>query len=54
MTGYACGHESRGIIILDSNPISMAAYLEWSETVGLEGDRSECWDCWNNKKLKDD
>jgi len=45
MTKYKCGHESE-ILILDSNPLSISAYLEWSKTVGVEGDKSMCFKCW--------
>jgi len=50
MTKYKCGHESDGVLILDSNPLSITAYLEWSETVGVSGDKSKCWDCWCAEK----
>jgi len=50
MIKYKCGHESRGIIIIDSNPLSISAYLEWKDGVGLDGDRSECWNCWNRER----
>lgn len=49
MTKYLCGHESTGIIILDDNLLSMSAYVEWSESVGVFGDRSICWQCWNKE-----
>jgi len=43
---YGCGHESDGILILDDNELSIVAYLEWSESVGIFGDKSQCFDCW--------
>jgi len=46
VTEYKCGHKSDGVIIIDSNLLSISAYLTWTESVGLEGDRSECWDCY--------
>jgi len=46
---YGCGHESNGMIVLDSNELSISAYLEWSESVGIFGDKSKCWDCWNDE-----
>jgi len=47
MTDYKCGHKTDGVIILDGTTVlSITAYFEWSETVGVFGDRSECWDCW--------
>lgn len=45
MTEYKCGHKS-GAIIIDENPLSVAALLEWRETVGSEGTREKCWECW--------
>ena len=43
---YKCGHRTDGVIISDNNPLSVSAYLEWSKTVGINGDRSECYECW--------
>lgn len=45
MTEYKCGHEGKPII-MDSNPISIAVYLEWKDTVGYDGDKTECWECY--------
>jgi len=33
MTKYECGHESDGVIILDSNPLSFSEYLEWANMI---------------------
>ncbi len=49
MTDYKCGH-SQDILILDNNSLSIIAYLEWDETVGLHGDKSRCFDCWSKKR----
>jgi len=46
---YKCGHSSTAIVI-DSSPLSISAYLEWTETNGLDGDMSLCWDCWNEQR----
>jgi len=46
MAKYKCGHEIGGIIILDDNELSMIAYLDWSETIGLRGEKSKCWNCY--------
>ena len=43
---YGCGHETDGILILDSNELSIYAYVQWSESVGIFGDKSQCFDCW--------
>lgn len=45
MTQYKCGHESK-IIIADGGALTVAAYLEWNETVGREGTQEKCWSCW--------
>ena len=45
----SCGHKSEAII-LDSNLLSIAAYLEWKDTVGFDGNKSLCWNCWCNQK----
>ena len=49
-TTYKCGHSHNGILILDCNELSYIAYEEWASTVGLDGDRTECFDCWNRGK----
>lgn len=45
MTEYNCGHKSE-VVILDDNVLSMTAYFEWVETVGFDGDKSQCFNCW--------
>jgi hypothetical protein len=52
MTHYKCGHDME-IIIMDSNPLSISAYLEWSKTVGRDGTRELCWDCWCKNRRVD-
>jgi len=49
MTKYKCGCETDGVIILDSNILSTATYLEWVDSVGLNGTREQCWECWCKK-----
>ena len=47
MTKYhKCNHETNGLIILDDNELSLTAYIDWSESVGVFGDKSICWECW--------
>jgi len=46
---YKCGHEST-CIITDSNPLSISAWLEWKDSVGVDGDMSMCWNCWCSQK----
>jgi len=48
---YGCGHES-GAIIVDCNSLSILALLEWKDTVGIDGDKSMCFDCWCKKQKK--
>ena len=45
MTKYKCGHESE-IIILDDNILSITAWMDWKDTVGLQGDKPQCWECY--------
>ena len=49
MTNYKCGHKTNGVLILDSNPLSICAYLEWSDSVGVFGTKEKCFDCWNKE-----
>ena len=49
MTHYACGHDS-DIILLDNNALSLSAWMEWRDSVGFNGDKSMCWDCWCKKQ----
>lgn len=56
MTNYKCGHKTDGVIVIDGNVMSMATYFEWSESVGIFGDRSQCWECYcaeMNLRIKD-
>jgi len=50
---YSCGHEGKPII-LDDNELSISAFFEWNKTVGREGNKLQCWECWcddgNNPK----
>jgi len=45
---YKCGHKGEPVLI-NSNPMSIASYLEWRDTQGYAGDRSACWNCWCEK-----
>lgn len=45
MAKYKCGHEG-GLIVTDCGPLTISALLEWRETVGSEGTREMCWECW--------
>jgi hypothetical protein len=48
MTDYKCGHSTE-ILILDDNPLSIIAYLEWVNSVGRDGTKEFCFDCWSKK-----
>jgi len=48
MTKYECGHLSE-CVVLDSNPLSFAAYLQWKDSVGYDGDKSRCWSCYSKE-----
>lgn len=48
MTEYKCGH-TQELLILDDNPLSITAYLDWNESVGRDGTREECFSCWSNR-----
>ena len=45
MNKYKCGHKGE-LVILDSNVLSLSAYMNWKNTVGFEGDKSMCWECY--------
>ena len=47
-----CKHKTDGAVIMDCNELSMAGYLEWSESVGVFGDKTICWDCWSKGEEK--
>ena len=51
MTDYKCGH-NYGPIIANGNALVISAYLEWKDSVGFDGDKSQCWDCWCKEILK--
>ena len=49
---YACGHEGK-TIIMDDNELSISAWYKWNCSKGIEGDHSQCWDCWCKEKEKE-
>ena len=54
MSFYKCGHD-RKPVFLKASILSYVAYLEWKESTGFEGDKSQCWSCFCkelNKKRK--
>jgi len=52
MVKYKCGCISNGVIILDDSILSMNAYLDWVNSVGLNGDRTKCWSCYCKESEK--
>ena len=45
MTKYKCGHECE-TIIANTNVDILISWLSWKDSVGFDGDRSKCWDCY--------
>jgi hypothetical protein len=45
---YKCGHKGKAVI-LDDNFMSIIAYIEWKDSVGFDGNKEMCWDCWCKK-----
>jgi len=45
MTKYKCGHEG-DTIITNSDPLTMSAYFTWKNSVGFDGDKTECFACY--------
>jgi hypothetical protein len=43
-----CGHETSGIIILNSNPLSIAAYMNWIDE-GYLNKQGICFSCYLEK-----
>ena len=52
MTKYKCGHEINEVI-LNVDKLSMAEYLTWKDTVGFNGDKSMCWECYCKMREKE-
>ncbi len=52
MTKYKCGHRTEGIIVADSNPLSISEYFEWAENEGVLGTKELCPDCWEKRHKK--
>ena len=52
MIKYKCGHQSKGLIIVDSDPLNMSCYFRWKDSVGIDGDKSQCWKCFCNTQMK--
>jgi len=46
MIKYKCGHTSKGIILMNSDVLSMATYLQWAEDEDNLTTEKECFDCF--------
>mgnify|MGYP001615284723 CR=1 FL=1 len=53
MTKYKCGHETRGVLILDSNPLSMSVYIEWALEADNLNTKKQCFDCYCREYQKE-
>lgn len=42
---YKCGHESN-TVIMDDNILSLAGWMTWRDTVGFNGTKEQCFDCY--------
>jgi hypothetical protein len=49
MSFYKCGHDGEPVF-LNNNPLSYAAYCDWKGSVGFDGSKELCWNCFNLKK----
>lgn len=45
MTKYKCSHEC-DTIIMNNDIIGLSIYMDWKDTKGFDGDKSECFDCY--------
>ena len=49
MPKYKCGHETDGVIVMDSNILSTTAYIQWAEEENNLKTKEECFDCYLKK-----
>ena len=45
MTKYTCGHEVNTIIVTNDYDV-LAKYRCWKDSVGFDGDKTRCFDCY--------
>lgn len=50
-TDYKCRHNYKPIIT-NNNILMLSAYLAWKETIGYDGNKTKCWDCWCKENRK--
>jgi len=53
MTKYKCGHET-DFIITSGDIMAITTWITWKESVGFEGNRSQCWECYCKDNRKGD
>ena len=46
MVKYKCGHKTNGVIIIDDNELSILGWHIWQDTVGINGTREQCFECY--------
>lgn len=51
MTEYKCGHEI-DCVIMNNSILGLSEWIEWKNTVGFDGDKSQCWDCYCKSQEK--
>ena len=51
MTEYECGHECIAVFLVN-DPLAFAAYLQWKDSVGWNGTKEKCFDCYCNELNK--
>jgi hypothetical protein len=52
MNKYKCGHKS-DTIIMNTTELALAFYFIWIKTTGYDGNKSECFNCYCNRKRKE-
>lgn len=46
---YGYRHTHKGVIIMDVNLLGLATYLDWKDSTGFDGDKSQCFDCYTKE-----
>lgn len=52
MFEYKCGHNNRATTVGHTNE-NVRDYLEWVETVGMNGTKEKCFECYCSQKNDD-
>ena len=45
MIKYKCRHNSI-VTLVDNNMLTISAWLTWKDSVGFDGDKSQCFNCY--------